>query len=102
MPEKTCAFCKAGYVPGWDVSGKWVHFGVDNDFVCLDKVDHPPPKFKCVFCEGQAQIKYYLTEATAEEVAHVLMCFGVCTKDARAVSAALTEREALEISRTVA
>lgn len=57
------------------------------------------PKFECTVCDGEADLEYYTTKATPEEVAAILMLFKLCVPHARAIDEANIKREA---ERTVA
>lgn len=54
---------------------------------------------RCVICEKEADLEYYLTKATSEEVAVILMHISLCVKHARMIDDANMKRE---IERTVA
>lgn len=54
---------------------------------------------KCLVCEGEISLEYYLTKATCEEVANLLMFWKLCVRHARKIDDANMKRE---IERTVA
>lgn len=56
-------------------------------------------RFDCAVCDGEADLEYYTSKATGEEVATILMHVKLCVKDARKISEANTKKE---IERTVA
>lgn len=53
------------------------------------------PAHKCVFCDKECSLEYYLNEATVEEVEIVLVHIKVCTKHARQVDDANMKRQGI-------